>query len=418
LVPKRAFEPSAPNSYFDETEVIEEFKGNRRGHSQLLSKVFSKLTGQFVLEGHSGLGKTMLLQKLAENSKEIVVFLKATDCTKGVVPAIQKKLQGQAKDAAYLSTLIHVGALDLLIDGLNEASPETRSRISQFFEEHYKGNCVLTTQQLSGWIPPETASVYEIQPLKLDQIGKFLIKQWPSLKAKSKLTDEGYLHAVSQYLADFPNVKNLADPLRIPMEARLAAELLAEGERPDAFRLVEQRFENMARDFKQKNGRDFPLTVFSQRVYDWRKSDEDEVDMKGFELEAEELVTHRLMIQRSDLIQLSEGSVERTRWFFRHDRIMEYFLLPAFSGSKHRNRRIENVEDIRFWGVYELLATRLDIHEEAELYAWLNEFAADKNSNDLRNRYEIARRLRSGAKGIPEAAQHEGNAVKSGTTFV
>jgi hypothetical protein len=178
------------------------------------------------------------------------------------------------------------------------------------------------------------------------------------------------------------------------MEACLAADLLAEGKMPDVFQLVEQRYDSMVTDFQRKNRKDFPLIPFAEMVYKWRSSsDGSDVDMTKFGLEALELTAHRLMIQRVDLVPTANGPKEQTRWFFRHDRIMEFFLLPAFMGT-NKERRKTDAKDPRFWGVYDLLAMHLNEKEELELYKFLNELAANTNENELRNRYEISRRRR------------------------
>jgi HEAT repeat protein len=415
LVPRRLIIGTDENSYFDQSEAVEEFRGNRHGQPELLLKLLPEVHGQIVLEGQSGVGKTSLLEQLAVKSPRIVVFLKATDCANGVVAAIQKRLHGHAKDAVYLRTLIHAGALDILIDGLNEASPETRSRVSDFFEENFSGNFVLTTQRLSGWNPPANARVFELRPLRVDQIGTFLLRQWPSLRSIARISHEKFQQAVVEYIATISSVEsqqmadNRAAILCNPMEARLAAELLAQDEKPNAFRLVQQRYESMASEFTKKNGREFPLGAFAERVYEWRRSDKADIEMEGFALEAIELVHHRLMIQRTDPIQTAQHKTERTRWFFRHDRIMEFILLSAFLGSEHKDRRINHIEDERFWGVYELLAVHLPASDELELYAWLNDWAANTNANELRNRYEIARRRR---KSIQTVSMDDENAEK------
>jgi hypothetical protein len=150
----------------------------------------------------------------------------------------------------------------------------------------------------------------------------------------------------------------------------------------------------MANDFKVKNGREFPLKTFAEQVYEWRKSDNSDIEMEKFALEAVELSDHRLMIQREDLIRIKDGEEVRTRWSFRHDRIMEFFLLPAFFASDKKERRFSHVDDERFWGVYDLLATELNEENEQELYKFLNKHAADTNQNELRNRYEQPRRRR------------------------
>ena len=403
LIPHSFVDGFNEASYFDQTEVIEENKSSQAPRRQRLRDAVAEVKGQVVLQGQSGLGKTLFLQQLALRSRRTLVFLWATDCVDGVVPAIQRRLQGQARDETYLRTLIYAGALDVLIDALNEASPETRIFISQFVEEHFKGNFVVTTQPMN-WTPPATARVFQLQPLRPEQIGEFLKKQWSAVNTIAKLTQEAYEQAVASHVSTLPQAADSGKPvdprllvLCNPMDASLAAELLAQGETLDLFRLVEQKFQKMADAFRVENGRDFPRDTFAECVYEWRKAgSKDDMDVKGFEIEVGGLSKHRLMIQRTDRIKKAQGEEDRTWWFFRHDRIMEFFLVPAFLGPEHKQRRLDHIEDQRFWGVYELLAVQLPDAEERELYSFLNERAATTNQNELRNRYELARRRRVG----------------------
>ena len=101
------------------------------------------------------------------------MFLPARRCENGVLEAIQAKLLGMARDADFLRQLVHSGAIDICIDGLNEVSADTRARITDFVEQYFKGNVVLTTQPME-WTPPATARVYRLLPLAREQIETFL----------------------------------------------------------------------------------------------------------------------------------------------------------------------------------------------------------------------------------------------------
>ena len=79
-----------------------------------------------MLEGKSGLGKSLFLRRLAGQSQRVAVFLPARRCENGVLEAIQAKLLGMARDADFLRQLVHSGAIDICIDGLNEVSADTR----------------------------------------------------------------------------------------------------------------------------------------------------------------------------------------------------------------------------------------------------------------------------------------------------
>lgn len=88
-----------------------------------------KFRGQIILEGASGLGKTMFLRHLVSKSKRIVVYLLAEKCSGGVIEAIQAKLHGLAEKSDFLESLIYSGAIDICIDGLNEVSADTRAKV-------------------------------------------------------------------------------------------------------------------------------------------------------------------------------------------------------------------------------------------------------------------------------------------------
>jgi HEAT repeat protein len=397
LVPANLLGDFDPATYFTDSEVVAKKPGeSTRLH---LKDVLGEIKGQTVLEGQSGLGKTMLLLHLARKAKSTVVYVRAVECKKGVVAAIQGKLQGQAQDEKYLKTLIYAGAVDVLIDGLNEATPDTRARITKDVQDSFKGNFIVATQALD-WEPPATARVYVLKPLRPMQIEAFQLQQWPSLAAEAKVTKEEYDRANHEYLARILNEAQGQDTddarlvvLSNPMEAMLAAELISKGEVPDLFRLVEQQYDAMAKEFEEQNSRPFPLISFAERVYDWKDSGNPYISVDGFELEFQSLVKHKLLLQREERLKKETSEEEVRRWFFRHDKITDFFLVPAFRGD-HSNRRIEQVKEERFSGVYELMAVRLPLNEAQELHKYLVDWAAQTENNGLLNRYTRAMKLR------------------------
>jgi hypothetical protein len=178
------------------------------------------------------------------------------------------------------------------------------------------------------------------------------------------------------------------------MEARLAAELLSKGEMPNLFRLVEQLYDVMAKQFEdEQNGSPFPLISFSERVYEWKDSGKPYISVDSFEVEFQSLVRHKLVIEREEKLKKEKGEEEVRRWFFRHDKITDFFLVPAFCGV-HADRRSEKVMDERFGGVYGLLAVRLPLKEAKALQNYLVDWAAQTNNNGLLNRYTRAMKRR------------------------
>ncbi|MEM5300062.1 HEAT repeat domain-containing protein [Burkholderia sp. JPY481] len=383
-------------SYFPDSDVIESGGRGAENSRRPLSAALPNVDGQVVLEGESGLGKTVAVQRMAIGSRRIAVLLRATECREGVVAAIQARLKGQVSDESYLRTLIHQGAIDVLIDGLNEATPETRSRIVQFVEESFHGNFIVTTQPMD-WERPRTARALTLQPLRADQIETFLVRQWPAIARSATLDEATYGKAVTTYVAGLVADTDDATALRVlsnPMEASIVSELLSRGERPDLLRLVEQRLARMETEFRARENRPFPYTRFAEQVYAWRVSGAPYFDPTGFDAEVSMLVEHKLMVARTVPVRSADATKEVTRWWFRHDRFMEFCLLPAFN-SEHGERQRQHVADEAFFGVYELLALKLPDDEELTFWTFLVEKAADTRRNELLNRYTVARRART-----------------------
>ena len=156
-------------------------------------ETLAKSKDQVVLEGESGLGKTMCFRYLANRSNKPFAFLHATRCSQGVIPALQEKLHGFTQDEKFLASIIHEGGLDLCIDGLNEVSPDTRAKITQFVEQHFEGIILLGTQPLE-WQPPATAKIYRLLPLNREQIEAFLLSR-PEQPENYVQTCADYLNA-------------------------------------------------------------------------------------------------------------------------------------------------------------------------------------------------------------------------------
>ncbi|MEO0967195.1 MAG: HEAT repeat domain-containing protein, partial [Cyanobacteria bacterium J06639_18] len=261
-----------------------------------ITKVLPNVKGQIVLEGDSGLGKSMFLCHLLKNTSNIAVYLPAYKCEKGVIEAIQEKLRGQAQDVNFLKSLIYSGAIDIYIDGLNEVTADTRSQIKQFVESYFHCNIIMTTQPLQ-WESPSTAKTFILKPLTKQQISQFLTSRSLRLPADAKLKDDSYKQACKNYLIKILDPQQPATELEAnyrvlsnPMDLTLISQMLSQGEHPDLFRLQEQQYNLMAWEYKREWKHDFPLKKFSQRVYQQRINDEsailaDEFDQEVFSME-------------------------------------------------------------------------------------------------------------------------------------
>ncbi|MEL6164737.1 MAG: PBS lyase, partial [Cyanobacteria bacterium J06628_3] len=235
-----------------------------------ISQAIPHIQGEIVLEGDSGLGKSMFLRYLVKTSKRIIVYLPARKCEQGVIAAIQNKLHGQAQDAQFLKKLIYSGAIDICIDGLNEVTADTRAQIKQFVESYFRGNIIMTTQPLE-WEPPSTAKTYYLQPLQQSQIQQFLYSREPHLPDDAKIQGSDYQKSCDRYLDESFKTPQTPEELtavkRIlsnPMDLTLIALMLSQGEHPDLFHLQQQQYNLMAEEYERFWKQDFPLKQFSE----------------------------------------------------------------------------------------------------------------------------------------------------------
>ena len=229
-----------------------------------ITKALPTIKGQIVLEGDSGLGKSMFLCHLLKNTSNIAVYLPAYKCEKGVIEAIQEKLRGQAQDINFLKSLIYSGAIDIYIDGLNEVTADTRSQIKQFVESYFHCNMIMTTQPLQ-WEPPSTAKIFILKPLTKQQISQFLTSRYLRLPADAKIKEDSYKQACKNYLIKILDPQQPATELEAnyrvlsnPMDLTLISQMLSQGEHPDLFRLQEQQYNLMAWEYKRNGNMIFP----------------------------------------------------------------------------------------------------------------------------------------------------------------
>ncbi len=374
-----------------------------------IASALPHLKGQIILEGDSGLGKTMFVRHLLKQSKRIAVYLPAPTCTEGVIEAIQKKLHGdEIKDAKFLQSLIYSGAIDIYIDGLNEVSADTRAKITQFVANHFRGNILITTQPLE-WDAPGTAKTYKLQPLQLDQIEAYLRSRHPAKTAKRQGTDytqacQTFLQTLTAPDAFAPEERKAVNSiLSNPMELTLAAWLLADNQQPNLLNLRQQQYDLMASDYQRMWNHDFPLLPFSEAIYQLRLSDQQALPADKFfnELQCMEDEKYRMVISRQ--WQDAKGEAQK-EWVFRHDKIAEFFIVQTFLGNSDeaKNRLQSHIGDSRFRGVYFLLATLLPIDAAQQLREDLINYAADTKDHTVSDTFVQLMRSR---KTIPVSQQ-------------
>jgi hypothetical protein len=391
-----ALEALSEQSYFEQSRVENKLTGDIEPISQAIPEV----KGQIVLEGESGLGKSMFLRRLVKRSNRVAVYLPAEKCSGGVIEAIQAKLHGLAQDAKFLRNLIYSGALDICIDGLNEVTSDTRAKIVNFAESYFKGNIMMATQPLE-WRPPATADLYIIQPLAVNEMEEFLLFCEQGLAEDVAVSGKDYQRACKYYLEETINERQPGELLSAakrvlsnPMDLSVVAGILARGEKPNLFRLLEQQFKIMASDYERVNvGNEFPLGKFSERVYRMKLDNESALPAQDCFLELECMRRHKMVVKRQSMDSHSEPVVE---WHFRHDKVMEFFIVQTFLGIENK-RPSEHLGDPRFRGVYFLLAMLMPLEEAEALREHLLQYAADTKDHTVSDTFIQLLRSRQAA---------------------
>jgi hypothetical protein len=174
------------------------------------------------------------------------------------------------------------------------------------------------------------------------------------------------------------------------MDAVVVSQLLAGGTPPDLFKLRELQYSLMADDFEEIAGRPFPISVFSEDVFNMRREDRMEIPADRFGAELKCMEKHKMVVKRY-LPSPEDEAKTRVCWQFRHDKLMEYFVMQAFVGE-HVDRQAEFFDDPRFRGVYLLLADQLPMEEANVLEAELSDYAAENQDGTVS--FEVRRRLR------------------------
>ncbi|MDJ0660714.1 MAG: HEAT repeat domain-containing protein [Crocosphaera sp.] len=373
-----------PNSYFPNSHVKQKAGTSK---SQPIPDVIPQIKSQLIIEGESGLGKSMFLRDLARKSQHIVVYLPAKKCEQGVLEGIKNKLQGHVKeDPNFLKNLIYSGAIDICIDGLNEVTPDTRANITHFVESYFKGNIIMATQPLE-WTPPSTAKTYILQPLQDNQIEDFLCSRTTILPEDSSLKGQEYEQVCRNYLT-----KTLAQQqsheeqiairrmLSNPMDLTIIAQMLAENKIPNLLKLQQEQYEMMAEDYDQLYPvKKFPLKDFSEAVYQMRINDQYTIPAENWQQELQCMERYKMVISR----QIKQEEKTEIEWYFRHDKIQDFFVVQTFLEAENENRLLDHISDSRFRGVYFLLATMMPFDAAKKLREDLIQYAADTKDHTV-----------------------------------
>ncbi len=154
----------------------------------------------------------------------------------------------------------------------------------------------------------------------------------------------------------------------------------------------------MATEYLQEWKQEFPLKKFSQAVYDMRLNDEQALPGDEFYQVLQSLEDEKYKMVVSRQWQNEEGAAKK-EWYFRHDKIMEFFLVQNFLGENEEaeKRLIDHMGDPRFRGVYFLLATLLPLDAAKELREKIIQYAADTKDHTVSDTFVQLLRPRASA---------------------
>jgi energy-coupling factor transporter ATP-binding protein EcfA2 len=363
-----------------------------------------KIGGCLMLTGESGLGKTTFLKYLTDLSQRegrVVAFLEARDCNRGVYEALASLVEGPVKEMSYLRTLVHTRDMAVIIDGMNEVSEETRALISEFTKGHIDSDVLIASQPML-WEAARDIPHLTLRPLSKAAIGAFLVSKEKSLPADACVTGMAYQNAAIAFVRDVEalaedETKHVVNILSNPMDLTLVSELLAAGQKPNPRRLDEQLFQRAKEKFREVNlGIEFPMESFSEYCYEQRSLGSNRVEDEQFKSAAESLAYVRMLLKRVEM----KEKVERAYFIFRHDRLADFFIYLYLIVPKHKASRKAKAGDVRFRGVYLMIAERCSLDIAQETHGILHAKAQATKDYSLYDEYYRRYRTRTDVRDV------------------
>jgi HEAT repeat protein len=402
LIADAAVDDRELEHYFPNVEA----KENPTGMVKRLAEAVPEIRGQIILEGESGLGKTIFLRRLVGQSPHTIAYLPADACASDAGPlgAIRQRLKGKAGDEGFLKGMIYSGGLGIVIDGINEVDVDARHRILAFLSEFPRSHILLATQPLQ-WKPPARARVVVLQPLAENKMAEFLKTRYDPLGIKDQIDRELYEKDCEEYLASVLGKAQTEEDrlaaqriLSNPMDLTTAAQLIGAGARPSVRELQEQQFRQMEIRYRQIHaGNDFPLRRFAESVYQARLKDEPALDAAAFFEEIQVMVRFKMALERHG--EDSAGAATR-QWIFRHDKTRDFFLMHAFLADQE-DRVLRHLDDPRFRGAYIMLASAQPIEQARALRDAIVDHAADSKDHHLSDAVVQVLRTRRASRPEP-----------------
>lgn len=365
-----------PEPFFAEIEAID--ASTRKSLGRAIDVVLGKsngasgaqnlAAGPLIIEGESGLGKSLLLRETARvlraQKAATVVFLQAIDCAEGVEKAILDRSElNLSAEEGYVRTLLHIGALVLVIDGVNEVTAETRTRISTFVSRNRRGRILLATQPIV-WRAPDSIPRIVLKPLRAEQINGFLKVYAAHLPAEAKITQSEYdrrVEAFAVQVTQNPNAERTRVLLSNPMMLSIVSNLIATEESPEVGKLIDENLVERAVTNAESNyanylpGSIFPRKAFADMIFMHRCENKMRFPSSDF-VEAWEVLRAAKIARPGTGIDVSGIA---TDYLFRHETFLAFYLGVALFPAQLAE----------IWDRYR--TGKADTASQKELYRWL-----------------------------------------------
>lgn len=352
--------------------------------------------GLVELQGASGLGKTSILKALAaraQSDERTWLFLRASDCSQGVVQRIVDDLHLQ-ESGKFVERMIEDGAIDLFIDALNEASPTTIAAIALFCSENRRrgGRIVIATQP-NVWSCPAHAVRFELQELESSELVDFLASQWTAV-GRPESEKEAYLARARAFVESEKHSFD-REMLRNPMDLALVALLLAEEKEPDVHALRDQVIGDAAAEYERSTpGALFPFAALATAAIRVLETGHPILDFSGTQIDPSALAVladRKLLLRRGD-----------NTYMLRHVTITAYFVARSVQSEVPDELLTpERCNNPQFRDVYRRLAEALPFEAVTQMIETLR--VRGRKSHDRTLEIEIqdivdTRRARSPRK--------------------
>jgi hypothetical protein len=313
--------------------------------------------------------------------------------------------------------LIHAGGLDICIDGLNEVSADARAAVASFAQAGTRSNVLISTQPIR-WSRPAGARLLRLQPLRPEQRLAFLKSREPILPPGAPVRGRCFMARAEAFIHEMETTTTRLIEEQVareralsnPMDLTTIAIILANGGTPNLLNLQRTVYLQAAARYSDDNqGADFPLTAFTEHVYQLRcnaTGGERELIVlrdRRFEAECDALADYRLLLRTEELDAQGKSA---PAWRFRHDKVLDFFLYLAVTNHHKMHERIAaHIGDPRFAGVYLLLALRAPLDVAKDMRDRLADHAAETRDHVLSDEvWGIVRRR----IGVPSTTPEEG----------